>query len=302
MGTPEFAVPCLRELLEEHEIMAVITQPDRRRGRGQQYSFSPVKEFAVANNLQVLQPENINNPNIINKLANYDADVFVVVAFGQKIPESLLKMPTYGCINVHSSLLPKFRGAAPINAAIVEGEEETGVTTMYLASGWDTGDIILQARTPIFPRETAGMLHDRMMEKGAELLVETLRQIETGEAPRIPQNHAEATYAFKLSREDAAVDLNHSAKKLDYLIRGMNPWPGAHITIRKENVKIWEALPCSEEGTIGEILAICEDGILVGSGEGSLLLQKLQRPNYKVTTGQDFANGLRLAVGDSLLE
>lgn len=302
MGTPEFAVPCLKEILTEHEVMAVVTQPDRRRGRGQHYSFSPVKKFAVAHDLPVLQPEKINEPEVIQKLESYKADIFVIVAFGQKIPESLLKMPPYGCINVHSSLLPKYRGAAPINAAIVAGEEETGVTTMYLASGWDTGDVILQAKMPIFPRDTAGMLHDRLMQKGAELLGETLRKIEAREAPRIPQNHAEATYAFKLQRKDGAVDLNRPAQELDRLIRGMNPWPGAYIVVGNENIKIWETLPCSDEGAVGEILSISEEGILVGCGEGSLLFQKLQRPNYKVTSGQDFANGLRLVLGDSFFD
>ncbi|MDI9414130.1 MAG: methionyl-tRNA formyltransferase, partial [Bacillota bacterium] len=220
--------------------------------------------------------------------------------FGQKIPESLLNMPIHGCINVHSSLLPKFRGAAPINAAIAAGHEQTGVTTMYLASGWDTGDIILQREVPILQRDTAGSLHDRLMEIGAELLIETLEQIKIGKAPRIAQNHDEATYAFKLKKEDGHIDLSLPARELDYLIRGMNPWPGAYITIDKEDVKIWEALPCDEGGKVGEILDISTRGLLVGCGKGSLLLQRLQRPNSKATSGQDFANGLRLVVGDSL--
>ena len=300
MGTPEFAVPSLRELHAKHEVVAVVTQPDRRRGRGQLYSFSPVKQFAVERNLKVLQPEKVNDSEFIDELSGYEADIFVIVAFGQKIPESLLNMPIHGCINVHSSLLPKFRGAAPINAAIAAGHGQTGVTTMYLASGWDTGDIILQREVPILQRDTAGSLHDRLMEIGAELLIETLEQIEMGKAPRIVQNHDEATYAFKLKKGDGRVDLSLPARELDYLIRGMNPWPGAFITIEKEDVKIWEALPCDEGGKVGEILDISTRGLLVGCGKGSLLLQRLQRPNSKATSGQDFANGLRLVVGDSL--
>lgn len=301
MGTPEFAVPSLKMVVEEHEVLAVVTQPDRPRGRGQRVSYSPVKEYALTQDFEVLQPKRVGTTEFMDRLETYEADLFVVVAFGQKIPPRLLEMPKFGCINVHSSLLPKYRGAAPINAAIANGESITGVTTMYLSEEWDAGDVILQAEEPIFPEDTAGILHDRLMEKGAKLLGETLRQIEAGQAPRIPQIHEEATFAYKLAKEDAYVDFARPAKDLAYLIRAMNPWPGAYTKILDEDVKIWQARPIEQTGSPGCILEPpSEQGLLVGCGEGALLLEQLQRPNSKARSGQDFANGLRLSVGDFL--
>ncbi|MDI9485741.1 MAG: methionyl-tRNA formyltransferase [Bacillota bacterium] len=300
MGTPDFAVPSLEVLVEEHDVVAVVTQPDRRSGRGQRLRPSPVKEAALKHGLTVLQPEKVGVPEVMDELEAYGADLFVVVAFGQKLPDRLLEMPKYGCVNVHSSLLPKYRGAAPINAAIVQGDSVTGVTTMYMDSGWDTGDIILQAEEPILPRDTAGALHDRLMVKGAELLRETVRQIAAGNAPRKPQDHGAASYAFKLSKDDSYVDFKEPADRLDRLIRGMNPWPLAYTYVGEETVKIHEALPSDASGAPGEILALEGQGLLVGCGLGSLLLLKVQRPNAKAVSGVDFANGLRLRVGDYL--
>lgn len=300
MGTPEFAVPSLRALAQAHELVGVVTQPDRRAGRGQRVVFSPIKQVAQELGLPILQPEKIGDPQVMEELEGLGADLYVVVAFGQKIPDRLLAAPRFGCINVHSSLLPKYRGAAPINAAIQNGETITGVTTMYLGSGWDDGDIILQEEEPIGPRDTAGALHDRLMVKGAKLLLETVRLIEQGRAPRRPQDHSQATYAFRLKKEDAQVDFNRPAVELDRLIRAMNPWPVAWAQIRGETVRIWEALPSSQEGPPGEVLALSEQGLLVACGRGSLFLQELQRPGGKVLSGLDFANGLRLRVGDKL--
>ena len=300
MGTPEFAVPSLEVLLAEHEVVAVVTQPDRRAGRGQQVRFSPIKQVALKHDVPVLQPERVSRPEVMEELAEYEADLFVVVAFGQKIPGRLLTMPRYGCVNVHSSLLPKYRGAAPINAAIVHGDSVTGVTTMYMDSGWDTGDIILQAEETILPRDTAGQLHDRLMIKGAALLAETVQLIAAGQAPRIPQDPEQASFAFKLSKNYSLVDFKDSAINLDRLIRGMNPWPLAYTLVRDEAVKILEAVPRDEHGTPGEILALDGEGLLVGCGEGSLLLLRVQRPNAKAVSGVDFANGLRLRTGDRL--
>ncbi|HKM42542.1 MAG TPA: methionyl-tRNA formyltransferase [Limnochordia bacterium] len=298
MGTPEFAVPSLQALLAEHEVVAVVTQPDRRRGRGQKYAYSPVKEEALKHDLLVLQPERIAERDFVGTLTSYEADLFVVVAFGQKIPDQLLVTPSYGCVNLHSSLLPKYRGAAPINAAIVNGDIVTGVTTMYMASGWDSGDIILQDKELILARDTAGALHDRLMIRGAALLAETIRQIARGEAPRIPQDHDQATFAFKLAKTDAFVDFREPSAQLDQLIRGMNPWPLAYTVVGSEMVKILEALPKESSGNPGEILGFVEGSLLVGCGEGSLLLQRVQRPNAKPVSGVDFANGLRLQEGD----
>ena len=300
MGTPEFAVPSLRALIDEHEVVAVVTQPDRRRGRGQKYAFSPVKQVALEHGLPVLQPERMGTEELHHELQGYQGDLFVVVAFGQKLPDAILALPPLGCINVHSSLLPKYRGAAPINAAILAGDTVTGVSTMYMGSGWDTGDIILQVEEAILPRDTAGSLHDRLMVRGAELLQETVRQIAEGLAPRIPQNHSQATFAFKLAKEDAFFGFNRPAEELDRLIRGMNPWPLAYTEVRGEKVKIWEALPCSQGGTPGKVLALEGSGLLVACQQGSLYLQQVQRPGGRVVSGADFANGLRLSIGDIL--
>lgn len=300
MGTPEFAVPSLEELVEEHDVVAVVTQPDRRSGRGQRLRPSPVKETALKHGLEVFQPEKIGSAEAIEQLEAYQADLFAVVAFGQKLPDPVLNMPRYGCVNVHSSLLPKYRGAAPINAAIVNGDPVTGVTTMYMDAGWDTGDIILQEEEAVLPRDTAGDLHDRLMVKGAKLLRETVRQIAGGQAPRIPQDHEGASYAFKLSKKDSYVDFTEAADKLDRLIRGMNPWPLAYTYVGEEMVKIHSASPSEIQGAPGEILALAGEGLLVGCGSGSLHLIRVQRPNAKAVSGADFANGLRLRVGDFL--
>ena len=301
MGTPEFAVPSLEEVSKEHEILVVVTQPDRKRGRGQKVSYSPVKAWAVEKGYEVWQPERVSNPQFTASLQSLHADVIVVVAFGQLIPDSILTMTPHGCINLHSSLLPKYRGAAPIHAAIANCESETGVTTMYLNSQWDAGDIILQERENIWPTDTAGTLHDRLMIKGAQLLVETLQQMENGTAPRIPQNHDAATYAYKLSKEDAFIDFSKTAAELDCLIRGMNPWPVAYAVVGGEQIKIWKASPKPGRAPSGKIVDISDDGLLVGCGEGMLSLEEVQRPNSRKITGRDLANGLRLSVGDDLV-
>lgn len=298
MGTPDFAVPSLEVLADEYDIAAVVTQPDQRRGRGQKYSYSPVKAKALEYDLPLLQPKRIGDGKVIDQLKTLEADLFVVVAFGQILPARVLNVPRLGCVNLHASLLPKFRGAAPINAAITAGETVSGVTTMYMDVELDAGDIILQAEEPIRPEDTAGMLHDRLMVLGAGLLKETVRQIDAGTAPRIPQEHSAATYAPKLTKEDGYLDFARPAVELDRLVRGMNPWPGAHTVVKAESCKVWRSEPRPEGGSPGRILALADEGLLVGCGQGSLLLKELQRPNSKRVSGRDFANGLRLAVGD----
>ncbi|MFY9202438.1 MAG: methionyl-tRNA formyltransferase, partial [Limnochordia bacterium] len=199
MGTPEFAVPSLDAAARRHQLLAVVTQPDRRSGRGQKLQFSPVKERALQYQVPIYQPEKVNTPGFLEEMAKYEPDAIIVVAFGHKIPKAMLELPSHGCINVHASLLPKYRGAAPIHHAIMNGERVTGVTTMYLSEGWDEGDLILQAEEPILPTDTAGTLHDRLALKGAALLAETLDLLNAGTAPRVPQDHQQATYAPKLS-------------------------------------------------------------------------------------------------------
>lgn len=301
MGTPEFAVPSLKVVAQEHELLAVVTQPDRKQGRGQRVRFSPIKELALTYNVPIYQPERVATPEFVASLTELNPDIIVVVAFGQKIPTSILQLPPHGCINVHSSLLPKYRGAAPIQYAIINGETVTGVSTMYLNEGWDEGDIILQAEEPIHPEDTAGDLHDRLAEKGGQLLGETLRQIEVGTAPRIPQNHEEASFAPKLEKDDGLIDWHESAVKLCNLIRGMNPWPVAYFNYNGERIKVWQskAVVASEKVASGKILRIDDQGIAVGTGDGILILQELQRQGSRRVSGRDFANGLRLEVGQS---
>ncbi len=300
MGTPEFAVPSLEILAEQQRVVAVVTQPDKAQGRGQKVGISPIKKLALGLGLPVLQPERVSDPQFIKLMQDFRPDLCVVVAFGQKIPDALLTLPRYGCINLHSSLLPKYRGAAPIHKAIAEGETVTGVTTMYLSSEWDAGDIILQAEEPIYPHDTAGTLHDRLMIKGAQLLAETVRQIEAGTAPRIPQDHSQATYAYKLTKADAYLDFAESAEKLGRLVRAMNPWPTAHTDILGETVKIWEAVPLAGEADVGVIADITDTALVVGCGSGLLALEKVQRPGRKMISGRDLANGLRLKVGQNI--
>ncbi len=301
MGTPEFAVPSLKILAEQEEVVAVVTQPDRARGRGHKVSYSPVKQLAVELGLPVLQPERVADPDFMQKMKELEPDLCVVVAFGQKIPDTLLELPPYGCINVHSSLLPKYRGASPINMAIANGETSTGVSTMYLSSEWDAGDIILQAEEPIGPDDTAGTLHDRLMVKGAELLAETVRQIKAGTAPRIPQDHSQATYAYKLTKEDGRLDFQRTAAELSLLVRAMNPWPIAFTEIHGDTIKVWEARP--KEGTArpGELVAVDGEALIIGCSAGLLALEKVQRPGGKVISGRDLANGLRLEVGEVVI-
>jgi len=301
MGTPEFAVPSLEILAKQERVVAVVTQPDKAQGRGQKIGMSPVKKLALGLGLPVLQPERVSDPQFIKLMQGFRPDLVVVVAFGQKIPKALLELPPYGCINLHSSLLPRYRGAAPINRAIAEGEPVTGVTTMYLNTQWDAGDVILQAEEPIYPDDTAGTLHDRLMVKGAHLLAETVRQIAAGTAPRIPQDHSQATYAYKLAKEDAYLDFSDSAEKLSRLVRAMNPWPTAYTKIGGEEIKVWKAVPLPGEAPVGVIAEITDTALVVGCGSGLLALEQVQRPGRKIISGRDLANGLRLRVGQKII-
>lgn len=303
MGTPEFAVPCLQTLHDQHQVVAVVTQPDRRSGRGQKIQYSPVKNQALAYNIPIYQPAKVSTNDFYQAMVDLQPDVIIVVAFGQKIPNRMLNLAKHGCINVHSSLLPKYRGAAPIHRAIINGDKLTGVTTMYLSEGWDEGDIILQAKTEITLEDTAGSLHDRLADLGSQLLLETLEQITNGSAPRIAQDHTLASFAPKLDKDDGEIDWQKSAEELGNFIRGMNPWPTAYTSYEDQTIKVWRASVIdnwdSTEVEIipGKILAIDSDGILVGTGKGILRLEQLQRQGARAMDALDLANGLRLKVG-----
>ncbi len=309
-GTPSFAVPTLQHLLaqSEFEVLGVITQPDRPRGRGQEISFSPVKEAALAANLPVHQPEKIRSPEAETLLQKLAPDCVVIIAYGQIIPARLLPVPKLGWINLHASLLPKYRGAAPINWAIVNGETRTGVTTMRIDAGMDTGEILLQREIEIGAKETAPELAARMSESGAPLMAETLCGLAAGSIAPKPQNHAEASYAPMLKKEDGRIDWKRPAIEIYNRMRGFAPWPGAYTTFRGRTCQIW-AEPVSKAGLVGMPSGVGgdapgtllgeENGLFVGCGDATVLcvsIVKLEgRKRVKAT---DFANGARLKSGE----
>lgn len=238
MGTPEFAVSCLDMLIaENYNVMAVVTQPDRPKGRGQKLGLSPVKEAALAYGLPVLQPNKVKEADFQSAMAELKPDLIVVVAFGQFLPKVLLDLPPLGCINVHASLLPYYRGAAPIHWAVINGEEVTGITTMYMDIGMDTGDMILKDEISINETDTTGIIHDKLKECGAQLLSETIKLITADKAPRIAQNHDCATYASMLHREVEVIDWRKPARDIHNLVRGLNPWPGSYCTYQGKKTK-----------------------------------------------------------------
>ncbi|MFN2339850.1 MAG: methionyl-tRNA formyltransferase [Halanaerobium sp.] len=300
MGTPEFAVPSLFELNNDQqvEIKAVVTQPDRKSGRGQQVHFSDIKKEAIKLNLEVLQTENVNQEDFLDNLKDLNPDFIVVVAFGQKLSPELLEIPEYGCVNLHASLLPEYRGSSPIHKAIIDGREVTGNTTMYMDEGWDDGDIIYQQKIQIKEDYTVGKLHDLMAEKGAELLLKTLKDVKNNKAPRISQNDSEATFAYKIDKSLGEIDWEQSAEEIYNLIRGVNPWPGAYTELDGKKIKIWESEISDkadsdfEPGTI--IKADQNQGILVQTAAGVLSIKKLQLPGGRRMNVQDFLNGHQL--------
>lgn len=303
MGTPEIAVPSLDRLVNsQHEVCAVVTQPDRPKGRGKKLAFSPVKEFAVANNLEVLQPEKTTDPAFMDRMKEIKPDLIVVIAFGQILKKELLDLPKFACINVHVSLLPKYRGAAPINWAIINGEEKTGVTIMYMDQGLDTGDIISSKEFELDNEITAGQLHDIMMVEGADLLMKTIKDIEEGTNSRVKQDHSKFTYAPMMDKNLGHLDFNKTAQELHNLIRGVNPWPGAWTIYNDQKMKIWKSsvLDSDKDYSKGEIISVDKKGIQVGCSKGVLLLEEIQMPNKKRMRVEEYIKGNEILVGSSL--
>jgi methionyl-tRNA formyltransferase len=301
MGTPQAAVPTLRRCLEDgHEVVAVWTQPDKAAGRGNKVAFSPVKEFAVSRGISVFQPARIKNDEAKQLFASHDAEVAVVVAYGRILPDEFLRAPRRGCINVHFSLLPLYRGAAPANWAIVNGEAETGVTTMFIDPTLDTGPILLQHKTPIGEKETAPELMQRLSEIGAELLGETLARLDDL-TPR-PQRDADATFAPVLTKEDGLIDWSHSAFDIERRVRGFQPWPNAYTSFNSKGLTIWNAeplTPTNANATPGEIIVAQRDELIVSCGnETALRLLEVQPESRKRLTVREFISGARLKVGD----
>lgn len=300
MGTPLAAVPTLRQCLTDgHEVVAVWTQPDRPSGRGHRVSFSPVKEFAVAHGLPVFQPARIKNDEALQVFASHDADVAVVVAYGRILPEQFLQTPRRGCINVHFSLLPKYRGAAPANWAIVNGETETGVTTMFIEPTLDTGPILLQRATPIAANETAPELMERLSVLGAELLGETLARLDDL-TPR-PQRNQDATFAPILKKEDGLIDWSRSAVEIERAVRGFQPWPNAYTNFNERQLTIWQAesVSSASEAAPGEVITAYGDDLVIGCGNATALrLIEVQPEARKRMRVRDFLNGTNVKVGD----
>lgn len=294
MGTPDFAVPSLRALIEQHEVIAVLTQPDRPKGRGKKLMMSAVKEVAVEHNIEVYQPLKLRTDvELIEKMKDMNPDFIIVVAFGQILSKEVLDIPKYGCINLHASLLPKYRGAAPINWSIINGEKVTGNTTMLMDIGLDTGDMLLKNEIEITENMTAVELHDVLMKTGAPLLLETIEKMGKGELTPIKQNEEETCYASMLSKEIAKIDWNKDAKSIHNLIRGINSWTAAHSNYEDKMMKVYEAevILGDYSAANGEIIKVSKDGVLVKCGKDNLLIKKVQFPNSKPLYVREYING-----------
>lgn len=303
MGTPDIAVGCLQKIIDEkHEILGVVTQPDKPVGRGKKMGMPPVKELALKYDIPVYQPIKARDEEFVQVLRELNPDLIVVVAFGQILPKSILDIPKLGCVNVHVSLLPKYRGAAPINWVIINGEEKTGVTTMYMDEGLDTGDMILTSEFALNDEITAGELHDIMKEEGALVLKETIDLIAKGEAPRIPQNHEEFTYAPMMNKILGQIDFSKSAKEIHNLVRGVNPWPSAYTTYKGQTMKVWKTKVLNETSDKhpGTILKVDKDGIRVSTKDNVLLIKEIQMPGKKRVLVEEYIKGNSIETNEIL--
>ncbi|SDK42897.1 methionyl-tRNA formyltransferase [Natronincola ferrireducens] len=294
MGTPDFAVPSLEVLIQEnHEILGVFTQPDRPKGRGKKVAMSPVKEKALEYNFDVYQPTTLRSPEVVSTIKNMKPDLMVVVAYGQILTKEILDIPPLGCVNVHASLLPRYRGAGPIQWALINGEKTTGITTMYMDEGLDTGDMILKEEIFISQNETAVELHDRLALLGGKLLKETIKHIIDGTAPREKQNHEKSTYAPRLTKELGEIQWNKNAEEIHNLIRGTIPWPMAYTTYLDKTMKIWRSDVEKSPGPHqpGEIVEVTKNKIYVGTGKDLLVIEELQFSGGKRLSTKDFLVG-----------
>ncbi|MBQ1193507.1 MAG: methionyl-tRNA formyltransferase [Lachnospiraceae bacterium] len=294
MGTPDFASGVLEAIIAAgHEIVLVVTQEDKPKGRGKEISYTPVKETAIKHGLTVFQPHRIRNSEAVLELKKCEADIFVVVAYGQILSKEILDMPKYGCVNVHASLLPKYRGAAPIQWAVIDGEKYTGITTMKMDEGIDTGDIIETATYELKSDETGGSLFDNLMEIGGKLMVSTLDKLEKGTATFTKQDDSKSTYAKMLNKQLGRLDFSMDAEALERLIRGLNPWPSAYTTFGGKTLKIWraEVLNGDFEGEYGEIVKVSKDELIVKTGKGALSILELQLEGKKRMDIKDFLSG-----------
>ncbi len=290
MGTPDFAVPVLEELIKSTNVVLVVTQPDKPVGRSGEVKFTPIKEVAVKNGIEVFQPIKIRNDYEV--ILNANPDIIITCAYGQIIPKELLDLPKYGAVNVHASLLPKLRGGAPLHKAIMMGEEETGITIMYMDEKMDNGDIISQEKTPILDSDNVGKIHDRLSVMGAKLLIKTLPSIFEGTNERIKQNEEEVTYAYNVTREEEKIDFNKTAREVFNHIRGLYPYPVGYSVLNGNVIKILESkLSLSTKGNPGEITDINNDGIVVRCADKSVVITRVKPSGKKEMSAKDFVNG-----------
>ena len=300
MGTPEFSVGTLEALIQAgYQVVLAVTQPDKPKGRGGKMQFPPVKETALRHGIPVFQPQKVREPENIEELRKYEADVIVVVAFGQILPKEILEMTPYGCINVHASLLPGYRGAAPIQWAVINGETVSGVTTMQMDEGLDTGDMLLKTEVPLEADETGGSLHDKLAKAGASLCVETLARLREGTITPVKQGESPTSYASMLKKEMGKIDWARPAGKIERLIRGLNPWPSAYTDWNGKVMKIWEAKvrEGGRDAEPGTIVKVEKDGFFVQTGEGQLKVMTLQIPGKKRMDAAAFLRGYSMETG-----
>lgn len=301
MGTPDFSVGTLEALVEAgHEVCLVVTQPDKPKGRGKEMQYTPVKEAALKHGIEVYQPRRIREAECVEKLRQYNADIMVVIAFGQIIPKEILEMVPYGCVNVHASLLPKYRGAAPIQWSIIDGEAVTGVTTMQMDEGLDTGDMLLKTEVPITAEETGESLHDKLAKAGAALCVETLAKLQEGSIVLEKQGESPTAYAKMLDKKLGNIDWTKSAVEIERLVRGLNSWPSAYTYWNKKVVKIWKASVTDENSNeqVGTVVKVEKDGFYVQTGNGLLKVLELQIPGKKRMDAGAFLRGYTIEPGE----
>ncbi len=303
MGTPDFAAGALEALLKAgHEIIAVVTQPDKAKGRSKELQFPPVKQCALAHNIPVMQPEKIKTPEAIAELRKYEAEIFVVAAFGQIVSQEILDMPKYGCLNIHASLLPKYRGASPIQHAIIDGEEQTGITIQQMNAGIDTGDILYTKSIAIEPTDTYETLHDKLTVLGGESIVEALELLESGALVGQKQDDALSSYVRMIQKDMGRLDFSKKAIELERLIRGLNPWPSAFAFYKGKQMKIWEASveDTRSDAEPGTIVEVDKNTFKIACKEGMLCVLSLQLEGKKRMSTHDFLLGVKVQVGDVL--
>lgn len=301
MGTPDFAVGALEAIIKAgHEVTLVVTQPDKPKGRSGKMQFPPVKECAVKYNIPVFQPVKIKTKESVEELKKYEADIFVVAAFGQILSKEILDMPRLGCVNIHASLLPKYRGAAPINWCIIDGEKETGVTIMKMDVGLDTGDMLTKVVVPIEKKDTAGSLFDKLAVAGADLIVETLPKLEKGEITPVKQDETKTCYAKMMDKSLGEIDWTKDAESIERLIRGLNPWPGCFTFVNGKNLKLFDCDVADKKGNPGEIIEVAKDYVVVACGEKALQINELQLEGKKRMDTKSFLLGNQWKTGMKL--